>query len=637
MLTEWKTRNFPEFIVALAVELSTEGKDLRARQLAGLYLKNELYAKEESLQLQKHDQWKALGDDVRNAVKRPLLQAFGSPVRTAWHTAAQAAAEVAAIEMPYNAWPEFVPTMRQNVAADTSDDTKIASLECLGFSCERIAALDHLPNLPETAMNEMLTAIIDGLQQGRPADVRLAAAVALKNSILFASSNMERKVERDSIMNSIGSGTVSEDARVRKESFACITSIVMNYYDKLPEYMGQLYEMTTKCIREDEELVAKEGLEFWSTMCETEIEYIDDELEQTNQGLPVTTPCQRYVQAATEHLAPLVLAAMAKQPDEVLDPEAEEEFTISIAAATCLSLMASTVEDAITNAVLPFVHQNIQNADWHFREAATMAFACILQGVSTNSIGVAVQQSIPLLMEALSDNNFAIKDTTAFAISKICEAHSQAIPPQFFPTLVNGLMGKLATEPPRVAAHVCSALNKLAAAFDGDNAGEQTGTNSLSPYMQSLLQATIAAADRPDAMQANLRVVAFESVSVFVQNSAPDTRELLLQLLPAIIERLKLSFDLVAQPGEMDIKADLQALLCGLIQTLCQKLGTDFEPYADDAMTYLLKALQTKNNTCQAEAIAAMAAIATSMETRFEVSATIENRSDASAEAVTDR
>ena len=81
--------------------------------------------------------------------------------------------------------------------------------------------------------------------------------------------------------------------------------------------------------------------------------------------------------------------------------------------------MAQTVEDAITAVVMPFVHQNIKNSDWHYREAATLAFACILDGVSTQSIGLAVQQSIPLLLEALGDPNLLVRDSTAFAISKV--------------------------------------------------------------------------------------------------------------------------------------------------------------------------------------------------------------------------
>jgi importin subunit beta-1 len=39
-----------------------------------------------------------------------------------------------------------------------------------------------------------------------------------------------------------------------------------------------------------------------------------------------------------------------------------------------MSLFAQCVEDDIVALIVPFVEQNIRNPDWHFREAAVMAF-----------------------------------------------------------------------------------------------------------------------------------------------------------------------------------------------------------------------------------------------------------------------
>jgi importin subunit beta-1 len=45
-----------------------------------------------------------------------------------------------------------------------------------------------------------------------------------------------------------------------------------------------------------------------------------------------------------------------------------------MAAATCLSLLASVIKDLIVPQVIPWVEQNIQSTDWHFKEAAVLAF-----------------------------------------------------------------------------------------------------------------------------------------------------------------------------------------------------------------------------------------------------------------------
>lgn len=606
----------------MAVEIATEGKDVRARQLAGLYVKNMLFAQDEGLQAQKHEQWKSLSDEVRGPVKQGLLITLRSPAAGGIaRTAAQAAAEIACIELPFDVWPEFVQTLLQNVTSnDTSEGAKIASLECLGFTCERISFLANLPDIPETMTNAMLTTIVDGMQKTRPDNIRFAAARALKNSIIFSQKNMTRKQERDTIMNNVCEATMSNEAKVRAEAYGCIVNIAYHYYDHLQDYMMAIFELTTKTIKSDVELVAKEAIEFWNTVSEVEMELIDDENESTALGMQPSGRCKRYVHAAVEHIVPLLLEAMTKQSDD--DDLDSDQFTLSIAAGTCLGLIAQTVEDAITTAVLPFVQQHIRNENWHFREAATMAFACILDGVSGDSISAVVHQSIPVLMTALNDPVDLVKDTTIFTISKICEMHTRAIPADVFPTLVNGLMGQLDSESSRVAHQACNALHKLGTAFDGDDTGDRTGTNPLTPFLPMLLQKLMGAADRPDANEHNLRVAAFEAINVFVQNSAPDCKHVMLQLLPAAVDRLLTSFSLPVNSFEdTDAKEGLQGLLCGLLQVLCQKLNKeDVQVQADQIMQGLLQVLQSKNSRCHAESLSAISAVADLMGADFVVS-----------------
>lgn len=62
-----------------------------------------------------------------------------------------------------------------------------------------------------------------------------------------------------------------------------------------------------------------------------------------------------------------------------------------MSAATCLSLLANTVQDAIVPPVVQFVEGNIQSADWHQREAAVMAFGSILEGPSGTVLGPLVK------------------------------------------------------------------------------------------------------------------------------------------------------------------------------------------------------------------------------------------------------
>jgi importin subunit beta-1 len=617
-LKAYEESNLPEFLCSLAQELATEGKDLRARQLAGLNLKNTLVAKDDTLQAEKHNAWKNLPPDARQNVKASLLTALRSPETIARHTAAQAAAEVAAIELPYNEWNDFLPNLLENVKTQPEGVTT-ASLECLGFACDRIARLDGLPPIDEKTTNAMLTTIVDGIQKTRPEPVRLAASIALRNSLIFADKNMERKPERDAIMNNICEATQSTNPEVRSVAFECITQIAEYYYDKLGDYMTAIFQLTVDAIRRDEEDVAKQAIEFWCTLCEAEIELLNEAEDLASQDLPVERPCVRYVAAAVEHLGPVLLETLTKQ-DEDVDTE-DEHFNVSMAGATCLQLVTRTVDDLVVPVVMPFVTANIQNENWRLREAATMAFSSILDGTSADAIGAVVVQSITVLLNALSDSHVMVRDTSAYALGQICEFHVRSIPLEALPLLVNGLMSKLLTESTRVSAQGCSALHHLASAFVDDESSLSTGTNALSQYIPALLETLLKTADRNDADEHNLRVAAIEALSILAQASAPDVQPVLLQLLPVVVQRLHASFSIQAVTQEDRNRKDgLQGLWCALIQVLCQKVTEEeFAPQADAVVSNLLTVLQSKNAISHSEAFSALSAVADTVGADFEV------------------
>jgi|EP00970_Alexandrium_tamarense_P004265 importin subunit beta-1 len=612
--------NLADFFLALATELSTEGKDVTTRQLAGLHFKNLLVAKDDALQSQKHNKWKALPQEQRAVIKSTMMSAIRSPVPIARHTAAQACAEIATVELPYKEWPEFLAILMENVTSTTLDDgVKIASLECLGFTCERISLIPDSPEISPDTTDLMLTTIVDGIRADRPDAIRLAAATALRNSLAFTRKNMDNENERNMIMKTICEATQSGDARVRAAAYECIVQIAYQYYDKLESYMQTLFQLTFATIRSDEEVVALQAIEFWSTLAEEEMELIDlaAEAAETGQPVPPESVCVGYVKAALDHLCPLLTETLTKQ-DEDLEVD-DDVWNLSMSGATCLTLVANTVEDAVVPVIMPFVQQNIQSDNWRNREAATMAFSSILEGPSGDVIGPFVNQAIPVLLNALSDQNDLVKDTTAWTLGRICDLHVRAIPEDTFPTLVNGLAAKLLTETPRVSSQACFGIHNLAAAFQNDSAAQQSGTNALSNYMATLLQTLLQVVDREDATESNLRIGAFEAISVLIQNAAPDCLPVLMQLLPAIVDRLAQSFSMPTLTNEdKEQKEGVQGLLCGLIQVIAIKTTKEeIAPFCDGIMTNFLQVLQTKNATCHEEALSATSAIATILEGDF--------------------
>ena len=212
---DWENSNYGELGRGLATELADESKPLQARQMASLYLKNTLAAKSAALQKEKHDKWKMLDGATRTPIKELLLQAMRSQVQGVPHIAAVVASEVAVVELPHQEWPEFVPALMEMArsssaapAGTNGEAVPLASLECLGFTCERIAEVEEMlpgevPELPSTTVDSMLTSIVDGAQATRSDAVRLNALQALRNSLTFVRKNMDVQNERDFLMTAV--------------------------------------------------------------------------------------------------------------------------------------------------------------------------------------------------------------------------------------------------------------------------------------------------------------------------------------------------------------------------------------------------------------------------------------------------
>lgn len=72
-------------------------------------------------------------------------------------------------------------------------------------------------------------------------------------------------------------GTVASDERIRIQSFTCLHEIAANYYSRLPPYMTEIFQLTVKAIQGDTEEVALQAVEFWSTLCDYELELREDD------------------------------------------------------------------------------------------------------------------------------------------------------------------------------------------------------------------------------------------------------------------------------------------------------------------------------------------------------------------------
>lgn len=607
-LTQFQEQNLPNFLLSLAGELANEEKPAESRKLAGLVLKNALDAKEQHRKYELVQKWVALDVGLKNQIKTFLLQCLSSPVHDARSTASQVIAKVAGIELPHKQWPELIGSLLGNIH-QLPPHVKQATLETLGYLCEEVS-----PDVVEQdQVNKILTAVVQGMNANETSnEVRLAATHALFNALGFAQANFNNDMERDYIMRVVCEATLSTDVKIRQAAFECLVAISSTYYEKLSPYIQDIFNITAKAVKEDEEPVALQAVEFWSSICDEEIDILEEYGGDFTGDSEI--PCFYFIKQALPALVPMLLETLLKQEED--QDQDEGAWNIAMAGGTCLGLVARTVGDDIVPLVMPFIEENITKPDWRQREAATYAFGSILEGPSPDKLTAIVNVALNFMLTALTkDPNSHVKDTTAWTLGRIFEfLHGSAVET---PIITHANCQQIITvllqamkDAPNVAEKACGALYFLAQGY------EDIGSSSpLTPYFQEIVQSLLTATHREDAGEARLRTAAYETLNEVVRCSTDETAPLVLQLVPVIMMELHKTLE----PNNLSSdgkQGELQGLLCGCLQVIIQKLGSS-EPtravllqYADQIMQLFLGVFACRSATVHEEAMLGIGALA---------------------------
>ena len=609
-IKQFQEQNLPSFLLSLSGELANDDKPVESRKLAGLILKNALDAKEQHRKFELVQSWVTLDSAVKAQIKTCLLQTLSSAVSDARSTASQVIAKIAGIELPQKQWPELIVSLLSNIHQQAAN-VRQATLETLGYLCEEVS-----PNVvDQDQVNKILTAVVQGMNASEGNnDVRLAATRALYNALGFAQANFSNDMERDYIMRVVCEATLSPEVKIRQAAFECLVSISSTYYEKLAHYIQDIFNITAKAVREDEEPVALQAIEFWSSICDEEIDILEDYGGDFTGDSAI--PCFYFIKQALPALVPLLLETLLKQEED--QDQDEGAWNIAMAGGTCLGLVARTVGDDIVPLVMPFIEENITKPEWRQREAATYAFGSILEGPSPDKLTPIVNVALTFMLTALTkDPNNQVKDTTAWTLGRIFEfLHGSTIDS---PIITQANCQQIITvllqsmkDVPNVAEKACGALYFLAQGFE-----EEGPSSTLTPFFQEIVQALLTVTHREDASESRLRTAAYETLNEVVRCSTDETASMVLHLVPIIMMELhktlegqKLSSD------EREKQSELQGLLCGCLQVIIQKLGSSettkylFMQYADQIMELYLRVFACRSATVHEEAMLAIGALA---------------------------
>lgn len=599
-------------MLALCQELANEaGTDIGVRQLAGLQIKNMINARDARLVQQKRERWIACDAPTKEAARNCFLQSLASPHKVVGRVAAQIIAEYGAIDVPSGQWPVLMDTMLGFVTRpDCPEVTKVSSLEALGYLCEIMEDVDAVS---ADVVNKILMTIVDGMQASRSDPIRMAATQALTNTLDFTEANFQVEAERNVLMQAICEATQCQDAGVRRAAYDCFVRVAELYYDLLPNYVATIFSLTTASIANDLEAeeVRISAMTFWSTISNVE----SDRRERLQEGETPPPLLHNLIETAAAPLTACVLVAMTKQPEEV----DEDAWNISEAASACLEDASINIGKNIIPHVVPFIYQNIQDADWRKRDAAVSAFGHILSREESDHTKEIVTQGLPVILGLCRDPNERVRWSAIWTLGKICETHKECTDPSIEP-IIQTFGSAMSDGNIAIVSKACYGIHSLALACeDADPLPTDPPSNIISPFYFKLVEELLKVAQRQDTEDGSFRAIAYETINALVEHSAEIDRPVNKAILQEAVNRLETTFTAQMEPKD---RHDMQGSICTLIGQVCKKMNKVDMPVdaanADRIMHLLLAMLTEKGISGNDDAAYAVGAMADLIEENFE-------------------
>jgi len=602
--------NFVMYIGLLTQALADESKKVEVRMLAGITLKNELTSKDVQKKKYQAERWINLDQGAKAQIKEISLKSLLTEHDRVANAAAQLVAAIADIELPRQEWNELIGIIVENTKPEKPEHVKRSSLLTIGYICE---TSDPNDAGVVSQSNGILIAIVQGAQSSEPSKVvRLTALNALVDSLEFIKFNFEREGERNYIMQVVCEATQADDSELQAAAFGALARIMSLYYSHMSVYMEKaLYGLTVTGMQSTDERVACMAVEFWSTVCENEIEIALEKEEFPDS----TLTSYNFALVAIQDILPTLFQLLTRQND---DPD-DDTWNVAMAAGACLQLFAQDTGNYVVQPTLAFVEQNIGSSEWRNREAAVMAFGSILDGPDRDQLKVLIGQALGPILQLIKDENLQVKDTVAWCIGRIADLIIDAIDidqhlPNVIQAIVVGLQdhGKVSTNSCWTLINIVEQLNQTA---------QQDETSPLSQYYQNLVPILIQVSGRSDN-EYSARASAYEALSTLVLFSAKDVMPIVNNIATEVLTRIDHTVRLQSQVVTAEDKANLEELqsnILSLLTNVIRRAGNEVGPVADSLMELFLKLLQSQqqNSIIEEDVFIAISALAGAVEQDF--------------------
>jgi len=555
----------------MAKQMVAEATPPNQRQMAALVIKNSVIATNELSTM-----WFSIPNQQRDMIKQLLIQGLSLSNGQARATASQVVGQIGARELSNGQWTDLIKLLVGNMASG-SPVLQEGTLNALGVLCEEIPS-----GILQSQSADILNAIISGANIGQSVEIKRAAIKALLGAICFIGQHFELEVQRNFIMNVILEAVKSQDKETRLFALQCFVRTAEYHYNHIAPYFESIWNVTLTIIKSDIDPIAQQAIEFWSTLCDIETSlYLEiQEAEEANE--PEDIVMHHVIRHIAKHLLPILFECLTKQSDNIF----EDEWNTPKCASACITLMAQTIQDDIIPISMPFIANCIGHENWRYKEAATLALGCILEGPKDQArMEEVLEQALPYLVRHLKeDPNLVVKDTSAWTIGKIASTFSAIIEKHAFPVIESLIIGLNHPEQ-LIAVQACNTLLNVISLFSY----EEEETSPLSAGFGELFNALLVASDRSGACENNLCVTAYEAMNALISGAAEDCRDIIIKIVPSFIQKLEHTFDASV---DTEVQLQLQSYIPSILQTITSIIGELIAPYAEGMINLFIKIFQ---------------------------------------------
>jgi hypothetical protein len=214
--------------------------------------------------------------------------------------------------------------------------------------------------------------------------------------------------------------------------------------------------------------------------------------------------------------------------DDSIGGDPEEQWNLRKCSAAALDVLASVFHEAVFQATLPYLTDNLNHVDWPNREAAVLALGAIADGCMP-VVEPHLPMLTPFLLTLLQDPKPVVRQITCWSLGRYSgwAAHlDPAGKQQFFVPVMDGILKKMLDNNKKVQEAAASAFANL----------EEKANTQLADYCQPIVSQFVQCFAK--YKDRNMFIL-YDCVQTLAEHVGPALQkpDLVNMLMPALIQR----------------------------------------------------------------------------------------------------